>query len=287
MGIVANSRATGNMFGPVGVPTSCIIVNDVHHDPIKVTDTTQGGKFYQDSIQKLGAIAAIANARGDLSFAFQNGDFIDGSASAGVALTDLAAAKAAFATNVPLYHNIGNHEVTRLTKAQIIGVTGQPSKWYSFVRGGVTWIVLDGNSTADNDTADLEVSAGTGATPYISYVPPTQRQWLADTISASPYPCVIFCHYPLYYVGAFGWGLTNAAAVRAILEAAGPKVIGCIGGHLHDNFIIKYNGIVYATIHATVTAAYPSLTYAIVSVYPGSRAMKVIAAGYDMTYVAA
>lgn len=275
------------MFGPVGVPVTFGIVNDVHHDPIKTTDTTQGGKFYQDAEEKIADITAIFSERSDLSFVFENGDFIDGSASEAVALTDLATITAAYApTNVPVYHNIGNHEVTQLTKAQVIGVTGQPSTYYSFTYGGVTFIVLDGNFTADDDGADLENSDGTGASPYVSYVPPTQRAWLAATLAASPYPCVIFCHYPLYYSGAFGWGLTNAAAVRSILEASG-KVIACIGGHLHDNYHVKLNGIVYITLHATTAAAYPAINYAIISVYPDSRSIKVIGSGTDMSYIAA
>lgn len=287
MALLSNSRASGSLFGPVGVPVKFGFITDTHHDPIKTTDTTQGGKYFQDSATKVAAIATAFNARSDLSFAFENGDFIDGSASEAVALTDLATITAAYdACNVPVYHNIGNHDVWQLTKAQVRGVTGQSANWYSFVKGGVTFIVLDGNFTADDDAADLEVSSGGSPSPYISYVPPTQRAWLAATLAASPYPCVIFCHYPLYYVGASAWGLTNAAAIRAIFEASG-KVIGCVCGHLHENYMVKLNGIYYITLHATVTAANPSLNYAIVSVFPNEREIKVVGFGLDGCLVAA
>lgn len=286
MAILSNSRATGTVLGPVGAPVSFGFITDTHHDPLKDPDTSQGGKYYKDSAQKVADIAAIFNARSDLSFAFQNGDWIDGAASSAAALTDLATITAAYNTRVPVYHCIGNHDVWRLTKAQIIGATGQPAAWYYFDKGGVRFIVLDGNYSADDDAASMETTFDDSPSPYISYVAPAQRAWLTATLAASPYPCIIFCHYPLYYVGAFSWGLTNAAAIRSILEASG-KVIGCVCGHLHDNVIAKINGIIYATVHATVTAAYPSLSYAIVSVYPNTRALKVNSAGYDMSYIAA
>lgn len=285
MAIITPSRATGNLFGAFGNAVSFGFITDTHHDPIKAADT---GKYYQDSAEKVADIVGVFDARDDISFVYQNGDWIDGSADASTALTDIADITAVFAAcNKPQYHCIGNHDVYRLTKAQVMAVTGQSEKWYSFASGEVTFIVLDGNFTADSDSADLETSFDDSPSPYVSYIPPTQRSWLSATIDASPYPCVILCHYPLYYVGANSWGISNAAAVRTILEAAGDKVIGCVGGHLHDNFIRRLNGITYASVHATVTGAYPQLNYAIISVYPSQREIKLVSTGVQMSYIAA
>lgn len=286
MAIYRPSRATGKLFGANGSAVSFGFITDTHHDPIKATDT---GKYYQDSAEKVADIVGVFDANNDLSFVYENGDWIDGSASQAAALADLAEITAVFAAcNKPQYHCIGNHDVYRLTKAQVISVTGQPANYYSFESGKVTFIVLDGNFTANYDSSGLENSVVTGNPgPYVSYIPPTQLAWLEAKLAASVYPCVILCHYPIYYSGANSWGLTNAAAVRTILEAAGDKVIGCIGGHLHDNYIRKVNGITYANIHATVTNAYPALNYAIVSVYPSQREIKLVSAGVDMSYIAA
>lgn len=277
------------MFGPVGKKMKFGFVTDTHHDPIKTSDTSQGGKYYEDSAEKIADIATVFSNSG-LSFAFQNGDWIDGSADKAAALVDLQTITDTFsATTVPVHHNIGNHDVWRLTKAEIMGITGQPARWYSFVTGGIKFIVLDGNFTADDDKADLEVSVDDdpAPSPYTSYIPPEQRQWLADTIDASSHPCIIFCHYPVYYVGADSWGLTNGAAVRTILEARSDKVIGCVGGHLHDNYIRRLNGILYASVHATVTGAYPRLNYAIITVYPDAMTFKIEASGSMMSHVEA
>ncbi len=289
MALISPSRATGELFGPKGVSVSFGWVTDTHHDPLKATDPNQGGKYFQDAAKKIPDITAIFNARTDLAFVFQNGDFIDGSANASAALTDLADIDNLLAVNVPKYHNIGNHEVTWLTKEQVMSVTGQPSKWYSFTRGGVTFIVLDGNYLSDDDSNDLSISSNQqGVSPYVSYIPPTQRAWLSATIAASPYPCVIFCHYPVYYaLDGFSWGLSNAAAVRTILESFGNKVIGCICGHRHDNFVARVNGILYCTLHATAVSAYPLLTYSIVTVYPIKRAIKIVGFGRQASYVEA
>ena len=283
MALVNPSRATGEIFGPRGQNVSFGFITDTHHDPVKETDS---GKYYQDSEDKITDIVALINADTSLDFVFQNGDFIDGSADESTALSDLS-----FITNIldgcniPVYHNIGNHELWQLTKAQTMAVTGQTSKYYSFVNNGVTFIVLDGNYTADDDSADLEVSSGGSPSPYVSYVPPVQRAWLTNTIETSPYPCVILCHYPVYYVGAESWGLSNAADVREILENAGNKIICCIGGHLHDNFIRELNGILYVNLHAIVSGAYPSLNYSTITVYPNTREVKVVSLGKQMSYI--
>lgn len=291
-------RANGDLFGPTGNSVSFGFITDTHHDPIKPTGL---GKYYQDAVNKVTASVTAFNARSDLSFVFQNGDFIDGSADASTALTDLATINGVFAgANVAKYHNVGNHELSTLTKAQVRNITGQSDKWYSFVATGtdgttkITVIVLDGNFTADDDTADLDPSTPSGSTdytrsPFISYIPPTQRAWLAATIAASPYPCLPICHYPMYYnyPGQQSWGLTNAAAVRSIFEASGGKVFAAVSGHIHDNFIRLINGVSYITLDAVSSYAYPAVNHSIITVYPDLRKIKVIAAGYEMSLIPA
>lgn len=286
MPIIDPSRTTGAVFGPVGRNVSFGFITDSHHDPIKATE---GTKYYQDTEEKIQDIITAINARSDINFFYQNGDLIDGSASKTASADDLASIMVKLnACNKPLYHCIGNHDVYRLTKAEYMEGVGQPDKWYSFIRGGVKFIVLDGNFRSDANGDDLENSAVTGNPgPYVSYITPEQREWLEAEIVASNFPCVILCHYPLYYVGTNSWGITNAAAVRTILEAHDDKVIGCLGGHLHDNFVRRLNGILYASLHATVTGAYPLLTYSVVSVYPDAMDIKILAKGYEMSHIEA
>lgn len=286
MALITPSRATGKLFGPTGRVVKVGWVTDCHSDLLKATDTAQGGKFFADTVQKITAIAGVFNARNDISLVYENGDWIDGSASAGAAQTELTAVTNAWnAITKPKYHGLGNHDVWMLTKAQVRAITGQSANYYSFVSGGVTFIVFDGNYSADDDGASMEITSGGTPSPYVSYINPTQRAWLSATLAASPYPCVIFCHYPVYYVGASSWGLTNAAAVRNILETYYEKVIGCVSGHLHDNYIRRVNGILYATTHATVTGAYPKLNYAVLNIYPDARTMTIEAVGVDATHV--
>lgn len=288
MTLITPSRATGELFGPVGRVVKFGWITDTHHDPDKVTDTSQGGKVYQDAEEKVAAISALFAARGDLSFCIQNGDFIDGGDSEAEGLAHLTTITAAYdPTGVDVFHTIGNHDPYRLTKDQIRGITGQPANYYYFERGGVRFIVLDGNYSADDDVAGFDVTADDGPTPdpYTSYINPSQRAWLDKTLAQSRLPCVIFSHFPVYYSGAFSWGLTNAAAVRTILEKYYDIVIGCLSGHVHENYTAIVNGITYAATHATVTGAYPQLNYSIVSVYPDARVMKLEGAGFNATHV--
>jgi hypothetical protein len=282
MAIANPSRTRGNVFGPTGPSTTFGWLTDSHYDSVKATDTN---KYYGATAAKVAAIAGELNATPNVDFVIQNGDWIDGCASKAQAISDLAYVTAAFnQCNMPRYHNVGNHDVVRLTKEEIHSITGQPGRYYYFDQGGVRFIVLDGNYSADDDAADLGNTGG-AASPFVSYIPPTQRQWLQDTLAASPYPCLIICHYPIYYVGTFDWAINNSATVMGILEASG-KVAGCLCGHLHDNFVRKVNGILYANIHATVTGPYPGpLTYAVVTVYPETKAIKIRAHGYEQSHI--
>jgi hypothetical protein len=280
------SRATGKLFGPVGRSVKFKFFTDSHHDPIKATE---GTKVYQDTEEKITALVTEVNARDDIAFVFQNGDWVDGSASQSAAEADLVTIQAKLALcNKPQFSAIGNHDVYRLTKDYYMATVGQPARWYSFIRGGVLFIVLDGNYRSDANGSDLENSAVTGNPgPYVSYIPPEQREWLEAEIAASKYPVVIMCHYPVYYSGSNSWGLTNGAAVRSILEAHDDKVIGCLGGHLHDNFVRRVNGILYANMHALVTGSYPSVPAADVTVYPDAMTFKIEASGVLMSHVEA
>jgi 3',5'-cyclic AMP phosphodiesterase CpdA len=287
------NRITNGDIGTTGLAgTSVVIVNDLHHDPAGVAGSN---KYYQDTITKLNLLAPIINARSDLSLAIAAGDLIDGSANTSAAQTDIAAFMTAFnGINIPKVVIPGNHDLLHLTKAQVYAATGQASGYFSRTVSGpggtFTAIFLDGNYTADDDSADRSNDNGAHS-QYVSFIPPTQRSWLDDTLAASPYPCVVVCHYPIYYAGLDGsgtWQINNSAAVRTIIEGS-RKVIVCLSGHVHQNWFYRdpISGTWYGTLHAFVTGQSPKLTYSVATIYPAKRSFKLMSSGYNLSHLPA
>lgn len=253
---------------------------DLHYNPTKSNQVVagEGTRVFTDAYSKLTDAVATWNARSNLGFIFQCGDFVEQDASSSIDLTNLGAIESLLQTsNVPQKHIDGNHDLWNLTKAQFGAGTGMPSAPYSFDVGGVHVVVLDGNFSADDDASGY---GGTG-NETSSYIPPGGRSWLTADLAATSLPTIAFCHYP--FMTELGAILANAAAVRAIFEASG-KVFAVINGHAHTNGLDIVNGIRYYTMMAMVESAYPANAYAVVSVNPNDLSVQIEGFGGQTSY---
>jgi 3',5'-cyclic AMP phosphodiesterase CpdA len=143
----------------------------------------------------------------------------------------------------PRYHVLGNHDMDEgFKRDQTMAFWDMPARYYSFDRGGVHFIVLDGNDTGGHSKG------------YARFMAEDQIKWLKDDLAAAKLPIVIFSHQPLD--GRTESGVENHAAVRAVLEKANEnaglnKVIACISGHLHRDYIQTIKDIHYAQINSS------------------------------------
>jgi predicted phosphodiesterase len=248
----------GGIFDSVAVPAPFPLVTfglatDIHY----ADRATVGTRYYRDGLPKLQDAVATWNAAG-VDFAITLGDFTDhSSGTAAQALADLETIDAAFG-GLERFHALGNHCQDRLTKAQILAVTGMPGSYYSFDRGGVHFVVLDSNYSADNDSAHY----GAGGFAWdVNFIPPTERAWLEADLAATEFPTLVFCHYRLHASGQYF--VNNAAAIRAIMEASG-KVKAVFTGHNHINDLDAVGGIPYYAMMAMTEGAYPTNAYSVV-----------------------
>ena len=223
------------------------VVTDIHH-----ADRDKAGNVdYRGALAKLQAAVTRLEGRG-LDFIIELGDFKDHSGSVSATLAKLDEVEAAFAAfSGGHYHAMGNHDTDCLTKDEFfshVSNTGFSAAkgYYSFVRGGVTFIVLDANFNSDSDTAHYSQGNWDWT---VAYIPPTEREWLKTTLAAAPGPAVVFCHQRLDAAGAHP--VKNAAAVREIIENSG-KVIGVFAGHEHWGGRSCANGVSYYTLLALV-----------------------------------
>jgi len=240
------------------------VVTDIHYadtDPV-------GTRAYRESIGKLAECVQVMNAKG-VAFLVELGDFKDQDKTPDEARTlgylqKIESVLAGF--RGPRYHVIGNHDTDSLSKAQYLaaapnaGIVPNATR-YTFVSGGVRFVVLDASHRRDGsdyDHGNFDWSDSNIDTP--------QLDWLTKTLAASADPAIVFVHQQLDGSGAYY--VKNAAAVREVLEKSG-KVIAVLQGHRHEGAFSTINGIPYVTFKGLIEGAGPwNSSYSIVDVMP-------------------
>ena len=265
------------------------VVTDLHCADLDTADHTKfvpvaGKVYYRESLGKLEKAVAALNASA-VDFVIELGDFKDLTKNRASTLPILDRAEAAFAKfNGPRYHVLGNHDMDCLTKAEFFahvkncdaasGRHVNPTNgYYSLVKNGVTFIVLDACYTKDG--ADYTGNPTANWNWYEAKVPDAELAWLDATLKAAPGPAVVFCHQRL---DPNAWcadnpklthAVINAADVRAVLEKS-RKVRAVFTGHEHTGGVCKLNGITYHSLVAMVIngPADKTNSFAEVSVHP-------------------
>jgi len=221
------------------------VVTDVHYADKELS----GSVDYRGALAKLQTAVTKLEGRG-LDFIVELGDFKDDSGSASATLAKLDEIEAAFAAfSGGHYHVMGNHDTDVLTKDEFfahVSNTGFAAAqgYYSFVRGGVKFIVLDANFNSDSDSDHFSRGNWTWS---VAYIPPAERAWLEAELAAATCPVVVFCHQRLDGTGSYF--VKNAAEVRRIIENSS-KVIGVFAGHEHAGGRNNINGVCYYTLRS-------------------------------------
>lgn len=246
------------------------LVTDLHYaliDPDPAPCGVVGRRYYRESLRKLREAVDVFNGR-DLDFAIELGDFKDNTRGKAGTLACLEAIEAEFARfKGPRYHVAGNHDFDCLTPEEFFsripndGVVSSTG-YYSFVRGGVTFIVL--NACFDSKMRPYDCS-----NPWDdANVPAEELEWLRGELATAHGDVIVFCHQRLDESAEPKHLVRNAAAVREILERSG-KVKGVITGHQHKGGANVVNGIPYYSLRALVCdSGEGNNSFAEVAVYP-------------------
>jgi predicted phosphodiesterase len=141
------------------------------------------------------------------------------------------------------YHVLGNHDMRDFgyTREQTMAWWDMKERYYSFNKKGIHFIVLDGN--------DPNPEPWSG---YDRYIGKEQKQWLIEDLQNTNDPIIIFSHQTLQLESD---GVTNMKDIRIILENENKrvgynKVLCCLSGHTHTDYMIKLNGIYYVQINS-------------------------------------
>ncbi|MDX2069367.1 MAG: metallophosphoesterase [Haliscomenobacter sp.] len=142
----------------------------------------------------------------------------------------------------PKYHLLGNHDMDGgFTREQTRSFYGIQQSYYSFDLKGFHFVFLDGNDPNPKPWAGYNRLLGT-----------EQLSWLQADLEKTKLSTLIFSHQtledPLY-------GVHNAKEVQKMLENVNEqsgftKVIACLSGHNHTNYLTQINGIHYCQINS-------------------------------------
>ena len=142
----------------------------------------------------------------------------------------------------PSYHVLGNHDMRDLgfTREQTMEWWQMEKRYYSFDKADFHFIVLDGN---DKNPGPWE--------GYDRFIGTEQKSWLKKDLAKATKPTIVFSHQSLEAES----GVANNAEIRAILEEpktnnGDPKVIACLSGHHHTDYVKQINGIPYIQINS-------------------------------------
>ncbi len=140
------------------------------------------------------------------------------------------------------HHVLGNHDMDGgFTREQTMAFWRMKSKYYSFDQGGLHFIILDGN--------DPNPKPWSG---YNRYIDSDQLEWLKQDLENTKFPTIIMSHQTLENPDG---GVANQKEVRQVLEDANrqsryQKVLACISGHHHTDYLTEINGIYYLQVNS-------------------------------------
>ena len=141
------------------------------------------------------------------------------------------------------YHVLGNHDMVDFgfKKDQTMNWWGMKKRYYSFDKGGIHFIILDGNDKNPDDWNEY----------YYRYIGNEQKNWLENDLRNTSLPVIIFSHQSL----DAKHGVKNRVEIRKIIENFKfengiRKVVACISGHHHDDYNQSINGINYIHINS-------------------------------------
>jgi len=236
------------------------IVTDIHYADKPAAGTRQ----YRASIAKLTEAVDLWNSH-RVDAAIQLGDFVDASPTVERETADLRRILGVFnKVKAPRHFVLGNHCAFTLTKQQFLAEWGVKESWYSFALKSYRVIVLDSAFTSDGVPY-----GGRDFDWRDAFVPPRQIDWLRSELQNSTRPAIICVHHRFDTNNHYS--VSNAAAVRAVLEKSG-RVTAVFQGHNHVNEHNVIGGVHYCTLTSLVDGAPPENSgYGIVDFYPGGR----------------
>lgn len=148
----------------------------------------------------------------------------------------------------PKYHVLGNHDMDKNSKQEMLDFWQMEKTYYSFDQGGFHFIVLDANFIyQDGVFTDYKNANFYVKDSLRTYINPEQIDWFASDLMETSLPTIVFSHQSLWH---YQWGVKNRLTLQKIMESHSDKIICCMNGHNHLDYHHHQNGIDYFEINS-------------------------------------
>lgn len=148
----------------------------------------------------------------------------------------------------PKYHVLGNHDMDKQSKQEMLDFWGMPKTYYSYDFQGFHFIVLDANFLyQDGKFIDYNKANFYVDDSLRTYINNEQIEWFNADLKAAILPTIIFSHQSLWH---YQWGVKNKLMLQKIMEEQAEKIVCCLNGHNHIDYHHRQNGINYVDINS-------------------------------------
>ena len=148
--------------------------------------------------------------------------------------------------HIPTYHCLGNHDQDGTPYKEVLKLYNMPDGYYFFDVEGYRIIVTDPNYCKIGDEYIHYDMGNYFKTPEArDWLPPSQIEWLKDTIDSAPHPSIIVSHSSYERAD----GIHNKLEVQKVINDANKKrknaVLMAINGHYHVDYTRLLDGVLY------------------------------------------
>lgn len=153
-------------------------------------------------------------------------------------------------SGIPFYHVLGNHDMDKNCKADVLNNIGAADTHLSFDCGGVHFITLDacfykfGDKYYPYDHGNYKNAPENVLLPVL---PQSELDWLKKDLAKAKYPSVIFTHQSLIESRA---GIKNAENFRMVAKNSPNGVVLAVCGHEHVDRLEKKDGTHYLCLNS-------------------------------------
>jgi len=252
-------------------------------DPQYANKTASGSRYYQESCWKLKEALMTFNDQ-KVDFVQNLGDIIDGDWEN---YDSIIPVYQHLHPGIENYHTLGNHDfaIDSSHLNDLLGTLSMPDYYYSYVKEGWRFIVLDATdcsyfSIALHQHAEDQVNSyynNTEGEPnhktWNSAVGEEQQKWLKEELEqarSEEQKVILFSHMPLQPLDN-PENLWNNGEIIEIIENSS-NVVAFINGHKHSGGYVQEKGIHYVTIYGMVETLINS--YAILEIYKDKMVVK-------------
>jgi 3',5'-cyclic AMP phosphodiesterase CpdA len=203
-----------------------------------------------DAMSRANAFIDAVNARKDLSFVLQMGDFCYSDAGAQDLLEKYKEIK------LPTVHVLGNHDMDKVTKPEAVARIGMKSPYRTHDFGDYRFVVLDLNNFKKNGEL-VSYANGNYFTDNATHnwADAEQLAWFEKTLTGSKKPVILISHQPLGFAEP---GQPLPPEQQQIIDIvnrcakANPKgaVALSMFGHLHVDRLEHVDGIPYYCVNS-------------------------------------